>query len=226
LFGRPSRKESTIGQTQNTYLPAAGHDRALPLYDPLVKLLGIDAARMTLLDRAALQPSLHVLDIGCGTGTLAILLKRLHPGIDVVGLDPDPKALARASRKAKRAAASIRFDRGFSQNLPYPDASFDRVLSSFMLHHLDPDDKRAALREVRRVLKPGGLFHLLDFGGNATQGRHARIFHSTRRLKDNSDSQILKLLSDAGFVSPNNVMNGAVLLGLLRTSYYEASAPC
>ena len=91
-----------------TYLPAAGHDWLLPLYDPFVKLVGGEATRKALLDQATIEPSFRVLDIGCGTGTLVILIKKLHPAVDVVGLDPDPKALARAKRKAERAGISIR----------------------------------------------------------------------------------------------------------------------
>src|SRR6266481_5484920 len=117
--------------TTRTYLPAAGHDWFLPLYDPFVKLLGGDRARRTLLDHAAIRPNHRVLDIGCGTGTLVLLIKRLHPDADVVGLDPDPKALARSRRKAERATVRIQFDRGFADALPYPEASYDRVFSSF-----------------------------------------------------------------------------------------------
>src|SRR5688572_1932687 len=142
----------------------------LPFYDPLVKLMGGDSARLALLDQAAIRPGHRVLDIGCGTGTLVVQVKRLHPGADVVGLDPDPKALARAKRKVDRAGLSIQFDQGFSDRLPYPDQSFDRVLSSFMLHHLEGDVKQTTLREVRRVLKPGGSFHILDFGGPQSNG--------------------------------------------------------
>src|SRR6266849_8894036 len=97
-------------ESTRTYLPAAGHDWSLPLYDPIVKLLGGDKIRRVLLDQASLQPGQRVLDIGCGTGTLAILSKRLHPDVEVVGIDPDPKALARARRKAAKAAVSIQFD--------------------------------------------------------------------------------------------------------------------
>ena len=89
-----------MGEARRPYIPAAGHDWSLPLYDPFVKLLGADRARRALLDQAAIRPSQRVLDIGCGTGSLVILLKRLHPDVDVVGLDPDPKALARAQTKS------------------------------------------------------------------------------------------------------------------------------
>src|SRR5215510_271799 len=132
---------------RRTYIPAAGHDWALPLYDPFVKLLGGARARKALLDQAAIQSGQRVLDIGCGTGSLVTLIKRLHPGVDVVGLDPDPKALIRARRKAERASVLIQLDRGFSDELPYPDASFDRVFSSFMRHHLQAGERERTLRE-------------------------------------------------------------------------------
>jgi len=86
--------------SREKYIPAASHDWLLPFYDPFVKLLGADAARKTLLDQAAIQPGFRILDVGCGTGSFAILIKRLHPAVDVIGLDPDPFALARAKRKA------------------------------------------------------------------------------------------------------------------------------
>ena len=132
-------------ESSRSYLPAAGRDWRLPLYDPLVKLLGGDAARSVLLDEAALRAGQRVLDLGCGTGTLATLIMQLHAEVDVVGLDPDPKALARARRKAERAEVSVRFDHGFGDELPYPEASFDRVFSSFMFHHLPAKEKGTTL---------------------------------------------------------------------------------
>jgi ubiquinone/menaquinone biosynthesis C-methylase UbiE len=213
--------------TQRTYLPAAGHDWTLPFYDPLVKLFGADAVRRVLLDQAAVRPNHRVLDIGCGTGTLVTLIKRFYPGVDVVGLDPDPKALTRARKKAARAGVSIRLDQGFSDELPYPDASFDRVFSSFMFHHLRAEDREKALREVRRVLKPGGSLHLLDFkGAEADEGGWlSRWFQSIHRLRDNSAGRILTLINNAGFVDSLKVAEGAVLLGHLRVAYYQASSP-
>ncbi len=95
---------NTMVGPRRSYVPAAGHDWTLPLYDPLVKLLGGDRTRTVLVDHAAIRPGHRVLEIGCGTGTLTLVIKRLHPAVDVLGLDPDPKALARARRKAERAA--------------------------------------------------------------------------------------------------------------------------
>ena len=191
-------------EVQRTYFPAAGHDWALPLYDPLLKLLGADSARRLLLEHSDLHPGQRVLDIGCGTGTLVVLIKRVCPEVSIVGLDPDPKALARAKKKAARAGASIQFDQGFSDELPYSDASFDRVFSSFMFHHVNANEREKTLREVRRVLSSEGSVHLLDFefSGSGTQGVLARWLHSSHRLKDNSESRILELMRGAGFTNP------------------------
>jgi ubiquinone/menaquinone biosynthesis C-methylase UbiE len=214
-------------QVRKNYLPAAGHDWMLPLYDPLVKLLGGDRARRALFEQALIQPGHRVLDVGCGTGTLVVSIKRTHPHVDVVGLDPDPKALARGKRKAARASVSVQFDQGFSDALPYADASVDRVLSSFMFHHLQPDEKAGMLRETRRVLRAGGVFALLDFGGpeSGEYGFLARLIHSSHHLVDNSEDRILALMRQAGFADPMKVGQGTMLFGRVRTNYYQASRP-
>lgn len=211
-------------ESTRTYLPAAGYDWTLVFYDPIVKILGGDRARRVLLDQAGLQPGYRVLDIGCGTGTLAILSKRLYPDVAIVGIDPDPKALARARRKASRAAISIQFDMGFGDELPYPEASFDRVLSSFMFHHLPGTEKGTTLREVRRVLKPRGTFDMLDFAGleGGSHGVLSHLLHSSKRLKENSASQVLSLMAEAGFLDPSKVNEQAMLFG--RIAYFRGRA--
>lgn len=214
-----------MAHSHRTYLPAAGHDWFLPLYDPFTKIFGGDGARRLLLDQATLRPGHRVLDIGCGTGSLVVLVKSLHPEVDVVGLDPDPKALARARRKAERAGVSVRLDQGFSDELPYPDASFDRVFSSLMFHHLRASEKEKTLREVRRVLKPEGSLHLLDFGGpeSGRGGFLARVLHSNDRLRDNAANLVLARMNQAGFANAEKVGDRAMLLG--RVAYYRASVP-
>ena len=208
--------------TQRTYLPAAGKDWALPFYDPFVKLFGGDSARKVLLDQAALHAGLRVLDIGCGTGTLAVLAKRLHPDVSVAGLDPDPKALARARQKADRLHLAVQFDRGFSDQLPYAQASFDRVFSSFMYHHLPHGEKENTLREVHRVLRRGGSFHMMDFAG--PHDHHSlltHLFHVGERFRDNDESAILRLLHDSGFSSAQRTAARRLIFGPI--AYYQAS---
>ena len=208
------------------FLPAAGRDFLLPLYDPLVKLLGADRARKKLFDQASVQPHHRVLDIGCGTGTFAVAIKGWLPSVQVTGLDPDPKALARSRRKADRAGVSIRFDQGFANALPYSDAYFDPVFSSLMFHHLPHHTKLATMGEVRRVLKPGGSLHLLDFEQEGSQSHNplARWLHSSERMPDNTCAQILDWMREAGFIEPRMVDSDRPIFGKIIYLTARASA--
>lgn len=183
------------------FVPAAGKHWRLPFYDLMAKVMGADAARGPLVQQAACGPGDRVLEIGCGTGSLLMALKRAQPGADAVGLDPDAAALAIARRKAARAGLGVQLDQGFADELPYPDASFDRVLSSFMFHHLSRGVKETTLREVLRVLRPGGRFHMVDFGGpgSGKRGFIGHLIHADRHLKDNAEDRVVGMMRDAGF---------------------------
>lgn len=212
--------------TKKTYVSAAGRDWLLPFYDPFSKLLGMEASHRKLISQAAISSGHQVLEIGCGTGNLAIIANMLHPATQVLGIDPDPKALSRARRKAQRRGAPVQFDLGFSEELPYPDVSFDRVLSAFMLHHVKPDAKLPSLREALRVLKPGGSLHLADFDGveRSLGGFHrflASIFHSRHGSSD--QHLVLGLMQDAGFADCQEVAHQTTILG--RIVYYKAVRP-
>ena len=215
-----------MADAERPYLPAAGYHWALPLYDPLQKFLGAEKAKRVLLDQAALRPGYRVLDIGCGTGSLAVLIKRLHSDTEVVGIDPDPNALKRAQSKAGRAALSIRFDQGSADELPYEDGHFDRVFSSFMFHHLQEHQRDTTAREVRRVLAPRGSFHLLDFAcpEDRPLGWWDRLVFSNPHFRGNSASRILTILAQAGFASATKAMDGAISFGLLHVGYFKAFA--
>jgi ubiquinone/menaquinone biosynthesis C-methylase UbiE len=213
-----------VADAGRRYLPGMGRDWLLPLYDPFTRLIGIESAHRKLAEQAELETAERVLEIGCGTANLALLVKRMRPQLDVVGLDPDPKALARAGRKARRAALTLTLDRGFADELPYPDCSFDRVLSSLMFHHLEADLRTASLREVVRVLRPGGSLHLMDFGG-ASHHLHglARLARRSRTLKDNWDDRIPTLMREAGFAEAAETGHLTKRVG--RLTYYRATCP-
>ncbi len=207
------------------YVPAAGHDRFLRFYDPLTRLLGAERVRARLLDAARIQPGEEVLDLGCGTGALALQLLAREPGARVTGLDPDPKALALARQKARAAGLEIVWCEGYAGRAPFPAQSFDRVVSSLMIHHLRSEEKRDAFRDVRRLLRPGGTFHLLDFGpakGVLERGLTA-VFHRDERVADNLGGRLPEWLRAAGFEDVREVESQRTLFG--RVSLYSARAP-
>ncbi|HEY4008064.1 MAG TPA: class I SAM-dependent methyltransferase [Pseudonocardia sp.] len=153
-----------------------------------------------LIEQAELPGEGRVLEVGCGTGNLTLLAKRSCPGAELVGIDPDPLALARATRKAK-GMPGVRFDRGCGQRLPYPDASFDRVLSSLMLHHLDPTVGHQTLTEAARVLRPGGSLHVMDVDGHggAVHAILAKTLRRSHHQHHGLGDVIPTALRDAGF---------------------------
>lgn len=218
---------------RHDYLPAAGRDAFLPFYDVLTRSLGIARVHRRLIDRAGLTAGQRVLEIGCGTGNLSMRAKRAQPGIELVGSDPDPRALARAERKA-RGLDGVRFERAYAQRLPYADATFDRVLSSLMLHHLDQDTKIAAIAEVRRVLRPGGSLQLVDFTSQGEHGHGSHGMHNlhsllSRRvlksghLEQNSGDDIRQMLNAAGLECTQVATQGHPIMG--QITYYQAIRP-
>ncbi|WP_281276556.1 class I SAM-dependent methyltransferase [Tengunoibacter tsumagoiensis] len=117
-----------------------------------------------IMDLAQFQPGEAVLDVGCGTGSMTQLIGQCV-GVTgtIYGLDPGPKQIARAQAKANQSGLSITYQVGVIEHLPYPDQSFDVVLSTFMMHVLPDNVKQQGLAEIVRVLKPGGRVIIVDF---------------------------------------------------------------
>jgi ubiquinone/menaquinone biosynthesis C-methylase UbiE len=173
---------------------AAGYDLLVWLY-----LLGRERQfRDRLLDLARLAPGEAVLDIGCGTGSLAIAARgRVGAGGAVDGLDASAEMIARARRKAAKAGADVAFTVGVVETLPYPDARFDVVLSTLMLHHLPAAAREQCMREMRRVVKPGGRVLAVDFG--ARRGERRGFLAHIHRHGGVALDEIVALLRAAGF---------------------------
>ena len=189
----------------DSHVPALGRRSLTRLYDPVIAATMREKTfRARLLDQAALAPGTRVLDVGCGTGTLAVAAKRRQPDAEVVGVDADRDVLDRAARKAESAGVSIRFDRSPAQDLPYPDDSFDVALSTLLFHHLDSESKAAAARELARVLRPGGRLHLADWGPPtgplmALAFVPVRLLDGLEPTRDNVRGRLPRLFESAGF---------------------------
>jgi ubiquinone/menaquinone biosynthesis C-methylase UbiE len=212
------------GADGHDYLPAAGRDALLPFYDLLTRALGMPKVYNNLIDQAAVAEGMSVLEIGCGTGNLTARVHHAHPRAAVVGVDPDPRALARAERKVS-VGNGIRFVRGYVQKLPFGDDEFDRVLSSMMWHHLDQETKTMAASEILRVLRPGGSLHLVDIGGDMTpsDGFLARRFLRSEHAAGNLGDAIPSLLRAVGFDC--TTVASQRHRGVGRLTYYRASRP-
>jgi ubiquinone/menaquinone biosynthesis C-methylase UbiE len=170
-------------------------------YDFLLWLLTLGretAFREKMLRFAELQPGESVLDIGCGTGSLAIAAKRQVGAAGAVcGVDASPEMLARAEKKARSLGVEVSFQNGLAQSLPFGAAQFDVVLSTVMLHHLPKSSRREMTGEVRRVLKPGGRMLVIDFGRTGHNKKsifdHLHARHGHVDLKE-----VVDLLTSAG----------------------------
>lgn len=177
------------------------------------------AFREKTLQFARLKPGEFVLDVGCGTGTLAIAAKR-RVGLSgtVYGIDASPQMIARAEKKARKAGAEIAFNNAVAQALPFPDAQFDAVLTTMMLHHVPRKARQQCAAEMRRVLKPGGRVLAVDFGGTAPE-RRGLLAHFHRHGHVDL-GHIIAVLGEAGL---NRVESGA--MGIKDLQFVLASAP-
>jgi SAM-dependent methyltransferase len=151
-----------VTRDQDRFLPALRFKWLTGLFDPVSRLTTREGAfKRRVLERAALVEGDRVLDLACGTGTLALAAARSVPRLSVTGVDGDPAILARARAKAGR---EVTFDQGLSTELPYEDESFDVVLSTLFFHHLSDQAKLDSAEEVRRVLRPAGRVVIGDVG--------------------------------------------------------------
>ncbi|HEV2791080.1 MAG TPA: class I SAM-dependent methyltransferase [Solirubrobacterales bacterium] len=205
-------------QAEPKYVPAARWRAFTRLYDPVLALTMREKRfRAEMLRRmdGDLSAGGTVVDVGCGTGTFALALKERRPDVRVVGVDGDEEILALA--RAKPGASRIEWREGLAQELPAPTESADVVTISLVLHHLLPEDKRRALVEMRRILKPGGRLHVADWGRPSDPLMSGAFFVAQAidgfdRTADHRAGRLPKFIEAAGF--------GAVeRYGRLRTGF-------
>jgi demethylmenaquinone methyltransferase/2-methoxy-6-polyprenyl-1,4-benzoquinol methylase/phosphoethanolamine N-methyltransferase len=166
-------------------------------YDLVVSILSLGRERKfreATLELITIEPGMNILDVGCGTGSLTIASKQKQ-GDDgeVVGIDPSSNMVDLARRKAEKTGLQIDFRVGVIENLVFEAERFDLVLSSLMMHHLTSELKELGLREVHRVLKPGGKILIVELDPGAyslaslVHGHSAQLsaeLESTRQIME------------------------------------------
>ena len=214
---------------ESKYVPALGFHWLTPFYDAVVGATTRDRRfKEALISQARFEPGHRVLDLACGTGTMAVWIKQHEPRADVTGVDADPRILSIASRKAREAGVSLSLDCAMADELPYPAANFDRVVSSLFFHHLSWANKERTARELFRVVKPGASLHIADWGraGNIVM---RGLFLSIQALdgfgntNDNVRGRLVPLFERAGFVEVSERRTFSTIYGTM--ALYRAVRP-
>ncbi len=202
--------------TNGKYIPALSFSWLTPFFDLFMKWVMRERSfKRRLIEQANIQPGMRVLDLGCGTGTLTILIKQTYPNTEVVGLDGDQAILEIARSKANRAGVNITFDNAMAFKLPYPDNSFNRVLSSLVIHHLSSENKQLVMHEIYRVLRAGGELHIVDFGKphNLYAQLVSLVIRHLEEASDNIRGLIPEMIHNAGFTKVDVTAKYTTIVG-------------
>lgn len=211
------------------FVPALRFHRLTTLFDPAVALTTRERTfKHSLIVQADISRNHHVLDVGCGTGTLAIWIKRQQPEAEVVGLDADPRILDLAQQKTQQAGVTVAYDQAFSTDMPYTDSTFDRIVSTLFFHHLDREYKMVTMQEMYRVLKPGGEIHIADWGKPKTRPMRAmslpvRILDGFENTRDNIQGKLPELFEENGFENVESRNDLPTMFGTL--TLYSGEKP-
>jgi len=192
-------------ETTDNYIPALKYDWLTRFYDPILNLTMPEKKfKAALIEQACIQEEHRILDFGCGSATLSIMAKQMNPQTKISGVDIDPKNIAIAESKISELQADIYIDKYDGVVLPYEDSRYDRVISSLVFHHLNAEQKSNSLKEIKRVLKPGGELHIADWckAKNAIM-RGAfylvQILDGFETTSDNVKGLLPKHIEEAGF---------------------------
>jgi ubiquinone/menaquinone biosynthesis C-methylase UbiE len=201
-----------------SYTPALGFNWLTPLYDLAVALLTRESLwRSELVSQIAPKPGDRILDIGCGTGTLAIQLKSMEPEAEIAALDPGPKVIGIARQKSMKAGCRIVWRLGFLNEQP-PGAigQFTKVVSSLVLHQSPTKEKLKILRLARSSLNAEGTLHIADYGCHRSWLMRTLFRNTVQRIdgigdtQPNADGILPELMLSAGFTDVEET-------GLIRT---------
>lgn len=213
-----------------SYIPALRFNWLTRFYDPLLRAtLKEERFRGLLIGQAGIEPGHRVVDVGCGTGTLALMIKHHQPLADVVGVDGDPNVLNIAKQKFRDANVEVTLHHGRASEAPFHEQSFDRVVSTLVFHHLDEDEKLRTLRQIKTWLRPGGELHIADWG--KAQNLLMRVaflpvqlLDGFKTTSDNVKGKLPAFMRQAGFSQIEETHREMTLFGTLSL-YRGKTAP-
>lgn len=188
------------------FTPALGYSILTPLYDLAIALLTRELVwRSALAVQVDPMSNDHILDVGCGTGAMAIRLKSIAPGARIIGLDPDPGVLLRARNKAARTGTEVNWKQGFlTSDITAEIGPVSKIVSSLVFHQTALDEKSNILSTMREILEPGGSLHIADYGLQRTPLMRA-LFRQIQQLDGyanttpNAEGVLPELMREVGF---------------------------
>ena len=215
--------------SQSTYIPALKYNWLTQFYDGLLNaFLREKTFKSKLIESMKSSNPKHILDIGCGTATLSLMMETSFPEACVTGLDGDDKILSIAKNKITNSQSKVRLIQAMSYNIPVSSGLFDAVSSSLMLHHLNAEDKAKTLKEVHRVLQPNGIIAIADWGQPSNLFMRL-VFYIVQLLDgfetttDNVQGKIPQYLINAGFQDVKEIEKIDTILGTV--SIYQGKKP-
>lgn len=155
-----------LQMNKTSFIPALRYKKLTRFFDFFLAVTFPEKKiKHALIHQLQLKGNEAILDFGCGTGTLAIMIKEQYPSVNIIGIDVDPEIIAIAENKIKRKGLSIPIKRYDGENLSlFGHQQFDKVVSSLVFHHLSTSKKRTIFSHLYRIIKPGGELHIADFG--------------------------------------------------------------
>lgn len=191
---------------QARYIHALRYRWLNAVYDPVVALAARDGHARQQILRLIPGTAEAILDVASGTGTLSRAIGRALPGAQVQGVDGDAEMVKRARHLAVEQGVAVTYAQGLAQALPYDNASFDVVTACLLFHHLTLDNKRSALREISRVLRPGGMLLLSDWGKphnwlSQVAFLAVRCLDGFGTTRENVEGRLPAVVEEAGFVN-------------------------
>jgi ubiquinone/menaquinone biosynthesis C-methylase UbiE len=210
-----------MNQRIDSFIPALRFNWLTDLYDPIVALTCREKKFKSLLEKqSAIKANHQVLDIGSGTGTLAIQIKKGCPSALVTGIDADKKIISIANKKADAENLNLRFIEGMAFNMPFDSNQIDRCVSSLFFHHLTAENKERTFCEAYRVLKQGGEIHIADWGEPTsilmrTLFYIVQLIDGFKTTSDNVKGCLPEMMKSAGFVDVVTEKNISTPLGTI-----------